>query len=70
MRSGQIFGVVGAVAGFGLGTFMAGSSVLQGLKSGAMSGSDAGLSFAVIGAILGFSCASVGIIYNKFGTHI
>ena len=70
MKSGKLFGLVGAAAGVSVGTYLAVAPVLQGLKAGAMSGSDAGLSLAVVGAILGISCAAVAVIYNKFGASI
>ena len=70
MKSGEVLGIVGAIAGIGIGVFLAVLPVMQELRSGVVSGSEAGMYFAVMSTIIGFSCAAVGSLYCKLGSRI
>lgn len=67
MKNGTLLGLVAGSAGAGAGTYMAVAPVLQDLSAGAITGSDAGISLAIIASILGLSCAAMGILYRRFG---
>jgi len=63
--TGLIFSAIGIITGMFLGV----SPVLEMLLSGQITGQQAGMQFAVIGAIIGLSCASIGFISNRATTN-
>lgn len=67
MKNGTLLGLVAGSAGAGAGTYIGVVPVLQDLSSGAITGSDAGISLAIIASILGLSCAAMGTLRRCFG---
>lgn len=69
MQNGRLVRVVAGLAGAGAGTYVAVAPVFQGLTAGTVSGAEAGMSLAIIAAIVGCSGAVMGSIHRRFSEN-
>jgi hypothetical protein len=69
MKIGTSVGFVFAVAGIVAGLYFSVSPVLETFLSGQVNGQVAGMQFAMIGTIIGLSCASIGFIFYRATTN-
>lgn len=65
MEIGTSIGLVSAGVGIATGLYFGASPLLDGFLSGQITGQAAGMQFAIIGTIIGLSCASIGFISNR-----
>lgn len=66
METGMKLGLVFSLFGVLVGTYFAVSSVYSSLMYQNLSGHEAGIFFAIIGAIVGLSCALIGVVSNRY----
>ncbi len=70
MKIGNILGILLAMIGMFLGIYFSTFPVFECVQTQFISGYQAGIYFAVIGAIIGVSCAAVGFIFSRVINNI
>lgn len=65
MKTGGLLGFFCGLVGLGLGLYFGITPIIEGLENGDISSRGAGLSFGVLGAIAGLTCAAWGLIYRN-----
>jgi hypothetical protein len=65
MKIGKNVGIIFSLMGIIIGLYLGVSPILQSLLNGEISGQQAGVYLATIGAILGLSSATACIVFNR-----
>lgn len=66
MKAGTMIGGIFSAAGILVGGYLGVSPILQRLSEHQITSQTAGVEFAIVGTIVGISCAAAGIIFNRY----